>query len=153
MGCIAAIKRWLSLDWEAIHHRQMHLADLIIKPLEKVNGLTLYTERSDYSPAVRVRMKVDAAVCPRDAYQINTAIGKGNPVIKTDDYFVNVGDIIFDLSYVDEDDARCIANAVLDCISGVGEEARTVKPTHLTRQDLLYNTMRLWLRGNPREVE
>lgn len=153
MGCIAAIKRWLSLDWQAIHHRQMHLADLIIKPLEKVNGLTLYTERSDYSPAVRVRMKVDPAVCSQDAYQINTAIGKGNPVIKTDDYFVNVGDIIFDLSYVDEDDARSIANAVLNCISDAGEEARTVKPTHQTRQDLLYNTMRLWLRGNPREVE
>lgn len=153
MGCIAAIKRWLSLDWEAIHRHQTRLAGLIIELLEKVEGLTLRTERSDYSPAVRVRMTVDPNRCPLDAYQINAAIGKGDPVIKTDDYYVNHGDIVFDLSYVDETDMQDIARAVQESIARASDMPKGAKPTHQTRQDLLYNAMRLWLNGNPREIE
>ncbi len=153
MGSIAAIKRWLSLDWDAIHQKQMGLANLMIKQLVALPGLSLRIERSRYSPAVRVRMTVDSKLCPLDAYQINASLGRGKPVIKTDDYYVNHGDIIYDLSYVNEDDVCAIAEAVKKIITCARERPSDVETTHQTRQDILYNTMRLWLKGDPREVE
>ena len=56
-------------------------------------------------------------------------------------------------TYVDETDMQDIARAVQGSIARASDMPKGEKPTHQTRQDLLYNAMRLWLNGNPREIE
>ena len=76
-----------------------------------------------------------------------------NPVIKTDDYYVNHGRVIFDMGYVDEVDVMYIAETLKQYLGG---EKRPVfdntqkEALPRTRQDAIYDLFNAWLDGDPR---
>ena len=79
-------------------------------------------------------------------------MGRLDPVIKTDDYFVNNGKIIFDMAYLDRGDDKLIADVLRSYLTGErkplpGKEGAAVPKT---RQDILYEMFDAWLDGDPR---
>ena len=80
-------------------------------------------------------------------------MGRLDPVIKTDDYYVNSGKIIFDMAYLNEGDDKIIADVLRGYFTGERvplprKEGGSEVPK--TRQDILYEMFDAWLDGDPR---
>ena len=81
-------------------------------------------------------------------------MGRLDPVIKTDDYYVNNGLIIFDLAYFDKQDAEHVGEVMKEYLTGkrtTTEAADKITAGPDTRQDILYRIFNHWLEGDPRE--
>lgn len=155
VSIMASIDHWLNRDEAAVTAFQTKLADTIAAGVRDIPGVTCAVIASEYSPSVRLHMDIDEAVTGIPAWVINDELGRGNPVIKTDDYFVNNGKIIFDMAYLDEGDDKVIADELRDYLTGkrkllFRDESKHAAPK--TRQDILYEMFNAWLDGDPRGV-
>ena len=139
----------MSRDSAAIEKRQQRLADTIAKALQGMAGVTCAVVKSLYSPSVRLHVDIDAEQAGVSAWEINEDMGRLDPVIKTDDYFVSGGKLIFDMAYLDSEDAALIADVLRSYLTGerrAAQRENVPKP----RQDILYEMFNAWLDGDPR---
>lgn len=149
VSIMASIDSWLSRDSAAIEKRQQRLADTIAKALQGMAGVTCAVVKSLYSPSVRLHVDIDAEQAGVSAWEINEDMGRLDPVIKTDDYFVSGGKLIFDMAYLDSEDAALIADVLRSYLTGerrAAQRENVPKP----RQDILYEMFNAWLDGDPR---
>ena len=149
VSIMASIDSWLSQDSAAIEKRQQRLADTIAKALQGMAGVTCAVVKSLYSPSVRLHVDIDAEQAGVSAWEINEDMGRLDPVIKTDDYFVSGGKLIFDMAYLDSEDAALIADVLRSYLTGerrAAQRENVPKP----RQDILYEMFNAWLDGDPR---
>lgn len=149
VSIMASIDSWLSRDSAAIEKRQQRMADTIAKALQGMAGVTCAVVKSLYSPSVRLHVDIDAEQAGVSAWEINEDMGRLDPVIKTDDYFVSGGKLIFDMAYLDSEDAALIADVLRSYLTGerrAAQRENVPKP----RQDILYEMFNAWLDGDPR---
>lgn len=154
ISIMSCIDHWLSRDLEAIKRFQMDLAATIIKEIGGIKGVYCEIKESLYSPSVRLHVSIDESVTNIPAWVINDDMGKLDPVIKTDDYYVNNGLIIFDLAYLDKGDDEIIADVMKGYLTGTRKpkfEKNNSTAVPKTRQDILYDIFNQWLEGDPRE--
>ena len=153
ISIMASIRQWLDRDVERIQKLQGELAGVILREIEAVPGVRCEVRPSLYSPSVRLHVDIDEAVTGVAAWVINEDMGRQNPVIKTDDYFVNQGKIIFDMAYVAPGDERIIAQAMREYLTGARKPAvagGNAPALPKTRQDILFDMFDQWLDGDPR---
>lgn len=153
VSIMASIDAWLSRDEEAITVYQTHLANTIADAVAGIPGVTCAIQKSLYSPSVRLHVDMDEKITKIPAWVINEDMGRLDPVIKTDDYYVNKGKIIFDMAYLNEGDDRIIAEVLRGYLTGERaplprKESGPQAPK--TRQDILYEMFDAWLDGDPR---
>ena len=153
VSIMASIDAWLNRDQEEITAFQMHLANTIADAVRDIPGVTCSVQKSLYSPSVRLHVDIDAGVTNIPAWVINDDMGRLDPVIKTDDYYVNSGKIIFDMAYLNEGDDKIIADVLRGYFTGERvplprKEGGSEVPK--TRQDILYEMLYAWLDGDPR---
>lgn len=152
VSIMASIDHWLHRDQAAVAAFQTELANTIANGVKDIPGVACAIVESLYSPSVRLHVDIDAAVTGIPAWVINDDMGRLDPVIKTDDYFVNNGKIIFDMAYLDRGDDKLIADVLRSYLTGErkplpGKEGAAVPKT---RQDILYEMFDAWLDGDPR---
>lgn len=152
LGLISAIESWLERDEEAIIRRQTAFAKRFIARLREEPGIEAEIRRTQFSPSVRVEVRIDEKITGVPAWEINYKLGIGNPVIKMDDYAVHQGKLTFDLSYLDDGDEDVIADAIFRIIRDKREnKSRSSKQLEpMTRMDLLLETVKKWQDPNPR---
>lgn len=153
VSIMASIDNWLNRDTEQIETFQKHLASNIAEAVSDIPGVTCAVEKSLYSPSVRLRMEIDANTTGISAWTINEDMGRLDPVIKTDDYYVSRGIIIFDMAYLDEGDDRIIGGVLREYLTGERKSApgkSGASDVPKTRQDTLYEMFDAWLDGDPR---
>jgi len=148
ISIMAAIDQWQSSDFEAIRREQAVLAESIIREIDGLDGVDYAIKESQYSPSVRLHVQIDPIKAGISAATINTDMGRLDPVIKTDDYLVGTGCIIFDFAFIARGDEKVIAKALHDYLTGARKPAITDQP--LTRQDAIFKIMDGWLDGDPR---
>lgn len=148
ISIMASIDQWMARDTDAIRREQTAMADTIICAIKGLPGVKCEIKESLYSPSVRLHVQIDPAKACITAGAMNTDMGKLNPVIKTDDYYVNNGLIIFDLAFVEKGDDNLIANAMREYLTGARKPG--CASVEITRQDAIYNMMSAWLEGDPR---
>lgn len=153
VSIMASIDAWMARDKAQIEAFQTRLARTIADAVRGIPGVTCSIQKSLYSPSVRLHMDIDAAVTRLTAWEINDDMGRLDPVIKTDDYYVNSGKIIFDMAYLSEGDDQIIADVLRGYFTGErkptprkGGQSSIPK----TRQDILYEMFDAWLDGDPR---
>lgn len=153
VGIMASIDRWMNRDKAAIAARESKLANTIASFVKDLPGVACAVVASQYSPSVRLHVDIDAAVTGIPAWVVNEDMGRLDPVIKTDDYFVNQGKIIFDMAYLDVGDDAHIGKVLRGYLTGERKprppkEGKPALPK--TRQDALYELFDAWLDGDPR---
>lgn len=153
VGVISAIESWINRDHKGILKRQMKMAERFKAKVSEVNGLRATIKRSEYSPSIRVEMTVDQEKTGMEAWEINYRLGKGDPVIKMDDYAVHHGKMTFDLTFLDDGDELTIIDSIVKILENKKKDTfhpkAPIKP--LTRMDLLYETAKKWLDEDPRD--
>lgn len=151
VSIISAIDHWLKRDAEAIKKHQLKLASTIIDEIKDIKGVKCEIKESLYSPSVRLHVTIDESITKIPAWVINDDMGRLDPVIKTDDYYVNNGLIIFDMAFVDEGEDKIIADVLKGYLNGTIRPKISEKDTiPQTRQDILYRIFNQWLEGDPR---
>ena len=151
ISVISAIGHWLSRDEDAIRAVQTERADEIQKQVEGLPGVKCQVIRSLYSPSVRLHVDIDEKAAGIAAWVINEEMARLDPVIMTDDYYVNQGKIIFDTAYLDKGDGELIGRVLREYLTGARKpERRAAKAVPRTRQDILYDWFDQWLEGAPR---
>ena len=155
IGIISTINQWLNRDSKAIISAQTKLATNLKKCIEKFDGVTCKIEQQHlYSPSVRLVVDIDRTITKIPAWVINDEIGKLDPVVKTDDYYVNNGRIIFDFTLISPGEEMIIAEYFEQLLSGQraveGYSSENI-PIPETRQDVIHKIFEQWLDGNPRE--
>ena len=146
ISVISAIDRWLNRDTEAIHRAQMEVAKEISDILDTIPGVLCRPTVSDYSPSVRLCMDIDEKITGISSWRINESLEREDPVIMTDDYYVNQGRIIFDMAYLEPGDGKLIGGIIRDYLekkrplSGP-DGANVPRP----RQDILYEWFNTWM--------
>lgn len=148
ISIMAAIDQWLSRDIEAIHKKQKDLAKTVIEALRGLPGVECEIKASQYSPSIRLHIQIDREKAGISADTINDDMGRLDPVIKTDDFFVNDGCIILDFAFIEKGEDEIIANVMKEYLTGVRKPSKLGEKT--TRQDAIYNMMSAWLDGDPR---
>jgi len=148
ISIMASIDQWLNRDTEAIRREQTALANTVLRAVEKLPGIECEIKSSLFSPSVRLHVKINPDKAGVSATAINRDMGRLNPVIKTDDFYVNDGCIIFDFAFIEKGEDEIIAKAMNEYLTGArvitGSQARQ------TRQDAIFNMMDAWLEGDPR---
>lgn len=151
ISIISSIGQWMHRDTAAIKKDQSRLAQTISDGIQEIPGVMCEIVTSQYSPSVRLQVDIDPQVTGIPAWVINEDMGRLDPVIKTDDYFVNKGRIIFDMAYLDQQDGALIARVLRDYLTGIRKPAHSgTCQVPKTRQDMLFETLDQWLDGNPR---
>ncbi len=153
ISIMSSIDYWMNRDAEAIKKHQTKLALTIIHEMKEINGIQCEMKESLYSPSVRLHVSIDESITGISAWVINDDMGKLEPVIKTDDYYVNNGLIIFDMAYIDEGEDKIIADALKGYLTGTRKPLPCQKELGSiprTRQDILYDIFNQWLEGDPR---
>lgn len=150
ISIISSINEWLSRDEAAIKSFQTDCANLIMRSLNGLTGVRSEIMESQYSPSVRVHIQVDYALAGVSAVTINEALLKSDPVIVNDDYYVNQGKLIFDMAYLDSEDAATIGNAIRELLSlkKLNVETQGKESAGRTRQDILYEWFDQWMDVN-----
>jgi len=154
VSIIASIDQWLNRDKEKAIAYQTKLANTIADAVRDIPGVTSAIIDSQYSPSVRLHIDIDNAVTGISAFVINDDLGRLDPVIKVDDYYVNSGKLIFDMAFLDESDSSIIADVLRSYFNGQREPLlckSKIDDLPRTRQDVLYKMFDGWLDGNPRE--
>ncbi len=146
ISVISAINQWLNRDTEAIHRAQMEVAKEISDILDKIPGVLCSPSVSDYSPSVRLSMDIDEKITGISSWRINESLERENPVIMTDDYYVNQGRIIFDMAYLQPGDGKLIGGIIRDYLAKnrplSGPDGINVPRP---RQDILYEWFNTWM--------
>ena len=146
ISVISAIDQWLNRDTEAIRRAQMEVAEEISDILDKIPGVLCRPSVSDYSPSVRLSMDVDEKITGISSWRINESLERENPVIMTDDYYVNQGRIIFDMAYLQPGDGKLIGGIIRDYLAQKrplsGPDGMNVPRP---RQDILYEWFNTWM--------
>lgn len=153
ISIMSSIDYWLNRDTEAIKKFQTGLADTIIKALDGIEGVRCEIKESLYSPSIRLNVSIDENVAKLSAWEINDDMGRLSPVIKTDDYYVSKGVIIFDFAYLDKGDAEIVARVLKEYLTGKRKPLKDREQSSglpRTRQDILYDIYNQWLEGDPR---
>lgn len=153
VSIMSSIDHWLARDEEAIRLYQTDLAKNMIGAIGALEGVRCELKESLYSPSVRIHVSIDEAVTGIPAWVINDDMGRLDPVIKTDDYYVNQGLIIFDLAYLDSADTFYVAGVLKEYLNGTRKPINTADTKEMvpeTRQDSLYHIFNQWLDGDPR---
>lgn len=153
ISIISSIKHWQERDSEAVKKYQTGLARSIMDKIRMIEGVHCEIKESMYSPSVRLHVTVDESVTHLPAWVINDDMGRLDPVIKTDDYYVNNGLIIFDLAYLDESDAEIVGRVMREYLTGQRKPEKikdNEQEIPKTRQDILYGIFNQWLEGDPR---
>lgn len=153
ISIISSIEHWQERDSEAVKKYQTGLARSIIDKISMIEGVHCEIKESMYSPSVRLHVAVDESVTHLPAWVINDDMGRLDPVIKTDDYYVNNGLIIFDLAYLDESDAEIVGTVMREYLTGERKPEKikdNEQEIPKTRQDILYGIFNQWLEGDPR---
>lgn len=152
ISIISSIRHWQERDSEAVKKYQTALAAAIMDKIGAVRGVCCEIKESVYSPSVRLYVTIDETVAPLPAWVINDDMGRLDPVIKTDDYYVNNGLIIFDLAYLDESDAEIVGTVMREYLTGERKPVLRGSEQEIprTRQDILYGIFSQWLEGDPR---
>ncbi len=154
ISIMASIEQWMKRDAQAIQARQTDMAEKAVRLLEDLPGVSCLITSSLYSPSVRLQIDIDPSVVLCPAWIINEDMGRLDPVIKTDDYYVNEGRIILDMAYLDEEDACHIAGVMREYLTGERKAKNTEEAgggIPRTRQDILYDMFNSWLDGDPRK--
>ncbi len=154
VSIMSSIDHWMKRDTEAVKRYQTDLAMTIIKEIKELEGVSWEIKESLYSPSVRLHVTIDEKVAKLPAWVINDDMGRLDPVIKTDDYYVNHGLIIFDLAYMQKGDDAIVGEVLKGYLTGTlvpkglkGQENLLPR----TRQDILYDVFNQWLEGDPRK--
>ena len=153
ISIISSIDHWMNRDVNKIKSAQTRQAQKIMDAVKGIDGVQCEILESLYSPSVRLHVNIDHKVTGIPAWVINDDMGRLDPVIKTDDYFVNNGKIIFDMAYVDQGDENIIADVLKSYLDGTRKPMPRKKcDTEIpkTRQDLLFEMFNQWLDGDPR---
>lgn len=153
ISIISSIKHCQERDSEAVKKYQTGLARSIMDKIRMIEGVHCEIKESMYSPSVRLHVTVDESVTHLPAWVINDDMGRLDPVIKTDDYYVNNGLIIFDLAYLDESDAEIVGMVMREYLTGQRKPEKikdNEQEIPKTRQDILYGIFNQWLEGDPR---
>lgn len=153
ISIMSSIDHWMKRDTEAIKRYQTELAMTIIKEINGLEGVSWEIKESLYSPSVRLHVTIDEKAAKLPAWIINDDMGRLDPVIKTDDYYVNHGLIIFDLAYMQKGDDARVAEVLKGYLTGtIVPDVPEGRESHLprTRQDILYDVFNQWLEGDPR---
>ena len=144
IGTISAINQWLSCDREKIFEQQRAMAEKLAALLPDTEGFTCSIERSLYSPSARLDVKIDQEKTGVAAWVINDELGEMDPVIKTDDYAVNQGRIIFDFAYLDPGDEAIIADSIRTIIEKNRGKDNCKSTVLKTRQDITFEIFSKW---------
>ncbi|TAH73795.1 MAG: aminotransferase class V-fold PLP-dependent enzyme [Anaerolineaceae bacterium] len=154
ISIMSSIDYWINRDVDGIKKNQLQLANTIINEIGDIDGVMCEIKESLYSPSVRLHIYIDDTITKIPAWVINDDMGKLDPVIKTDDYYVNNGLIIFDMAYIDEGEDKIIADVLNSYLTGTRKplaRQKEIGSVPQTRQDILYQIFNQWLEGNPRE--
>ncbi|MCI6375861.1 MAG: aminotransferase class V-fold PLP-dependent enzyme [Clostridiales bacterium] len=151
ISVITSIEHWLARDEEAIRRTQTARAEEIRAELEGIAGVTCSIQESLYSPSVRLHVDIDEKQAGIAAWVINEELAHTEPVVMTDDYYVNQGKIIFDMAFLDEGDGTVIGKLVRDYLTGVRTpDPKLTRAVPRPRQDILYDWFDQWLDDAPR---
>lgn len=156
ISIMSSIDHWMKRDTEAVRRYQTDLAMTIIEGIKGLEGVSWEIKESLYSPSVRLHITIDEKTAKLPAWVINDDMGRLDPVIKTDDYYVNQGLMIFDLAYMQKGDDSRVAQVLKGYLTGTlvpdvpeGKKSRLPR----TRQDILYDVFNQWLEGDPRKQD
>ncbi len=144
IGAISAINQWLSSDREKIFAEQKALAAKLAALLPDTEGFTCSIQRSLYSPSARLDVIIDPEKTGVPAWVINDELGEMDPVIKTDDYAVNKGRMIFDFAYLDPGDEVIIADSIKTAIKKNRGKANRKWIVPKPRQDVTFEIFGKW---------
>ena len=151
ISVISAIDHWLNRDEEAISKVQTARAEEIRREVEGLPGVTCDIQRSLYSPSIRLHVDIDEKKAGIAAWVINEEMAHTDPIIMTDDYYVNQGKIIFDMAFLDEGDGVTIGRIMREYLTGVRKPAAGLaQAVPRPRQDILYDWFDRWLDDEPR---
>lgn len=152
VSIMASIDHWLGRDVQAIAAFQTKQANCIADAVRGLPGVVCTVTRSLYSPSVRLCVEIDDAVAAVPAWIINEDMGRLDPVIKTDDYDVVRGKIVFDMAYLSEGEEKIVADVLRGYLTGERKPLprKTGGDMPMTRQDALYKMFDTWLDGDPR---
>ena len=96
-------------------------------------------------------MDIDEKKAGIAAWVINEEMAHTDPIIMTDDYYVNQGKIIFDMAFLDEGDGVTIGRIMREYLTGVRKPAAGLaQAVPRPRQDILYDWFDRWLDDEPR---
>lgn len=151
ISVISAIDHWLNRNEEAICKVQTARANEIRREVEGLPGVKCDIQRSLYSPSVRLHVDIDEKETGIAAWVINEEMAHTDPIIMTDDYYVNQGKIIFDMAFLDEGDGVIIGRIIREYLTGVRKPAAGLaQAVPRPRQDILYDWFDRWLDDSPR---
>ena len=145
ISVLSAIDYWLNRDVQAIRKSQTAIAEELIKEVKDIPGVTCRMTESLYSPSVRVTMDIDEKQTGISAQAINDDMALQNPVIITDDYYINQGRFMFDMAYLDPGDGAAIGRIIREYISGERIPRESGRKVPRPRQDVLYEWFNGWM--------
>ncbi len=145
ISVLSAIDYWLNRDVQAIRKSQTAIAEELIKEVKDIPGVTCRMTESLYSPSVRVTMDIDEKQTGISAQAINDDMALQNPVIITDDYYINQGRFMFDMAYLDPGDGAAIGRIIREYISGERIPGESGRKVPRPRQDVLYEWFNGWM--------
>ncbi len=145
ISVLSAIDYWLNRDVQAIRKSQTAIAEELIKEVKDIPGVTCRMTESLYSPSVRVTMDIDEKQTGISAQTINDDMALQNPVIITDDYYINQGRFMFDMAYLDPGDGAAIGRIIREYISGERIPRESGRKVPRPRQDVLYEWFNGWM--------
>jgi L-seryl-tRNA(Ser) seleniumtransferase len=155
VSIISSISNWLTEDKNEIRAYQKKLADNLGNMLKKFEGVSCKVENSLFSPSIRLEVIFDQSKTRIPAWIINDELGKMDPVIKVEDYYVNNGKIVIDFAYVSEGDEKVIGDSIIkllqDSENYINKALNKGKLIPKTKQDRLFDMFSKWLDGDPRE--
>ena len=148
ISVIAAIEQWLNRDPDTIQAAQAQVAEEIIRQIDGLPGVSYRQTESAYSPSVRLDVEIDERAAGATAWQVNEALSRQDPVIMTDDYYVNRGKIIFDMAYLEPGDGAEIGRALRRFLTAAhSDPAESAPRIPRPRQDILYDWFNGWMDG------
>ena len=143
VGVIAALKRWESLDHEARQLDHTRLANLAVEKLSRIRGLRIDLEPDPTGmPFERVKINVEPSEAGLTAYQLNKALGAGDPKIAFRALHVDRGYIRGDFRQVDEPTLYYVCDRIAEIVGAASGRADDVPPPQ--RGDVAAEALRNW---------
>lgn len=156
VSIISSINNWLTEDKNEMRSYQKSLADNLSSMLSGLEGVSCKVENSSlYSPSISLGVLIDDSLAKIPAWLIKEELGKMDPVIKVDNYYVNNGKIVINFAYVSEGDEKVIGDSIIKLLQNsenyINKVLNKGKMIPKTRQDILFDMFSKWLDGDPRE--
>ncbi|GGD89827.1 PLP-dependent transferase [Paenibacillus nasutitermitis] len=145
-GVISAIEYHLSANPDHALQVQLKQATKFVERIQAIDGLSAQIGRKPHSPSIQVELRVAADDNLPTAWALNQGLAAGNPVIKVNDYFVQLGVLMFDFSFLDEGDEELIVQRIRYFIKQLGQsEGGKSYSKAQTRLDAMYDTYKKWM--------